>query len=76
MIRVALGVYCLSNFAKDCAAEFALQARKKRRSHQLGDMSAEEMAAKIGQWFVDADFEEVAIVFDSFSNTSSDNQAN
>lgn len=63
MIRVALGVYCLSNFAKDCAAEFALQARKKRRLHQLGDMSAEEMAAKIGQWFVDADFEEVASVF-------------
>ena len=62
MIRVALGVYCLSNFAKDCAAEFALQARKKRRLHQLGDMSAEEMAAKIGQWFVDADFEEVASV--------------
>ena len=63
MIRIALGVYCLSNFAKDCAAEFALQARKKRRLHQLGDMSAEEMAAKIGQWFVDADFEEVASVF-------------
>lgn len=63
MIRVTLGVYCLSNFAKDCAAEFALQARKKRRWCQLGDMSAEEMAAKIGQWFVDADFEEVASVF-------------
>ena len=63
MIRVALGVYCLGNFAKDCAAEFALQARKKRRLHQLVDMSGEEMAAKIGQWFVDADFEEVASVF-------------
>lgn len=61
MIRVALAVYCLSKYRKDCAMEFAMQARKRRRVQMPED--EEERDCPIRQWFLDANLDDVATVF-------------
>lgn len=56
MIRVAVAVYCCSQYSKDCAVEYALHARKRRRS-QVPDLK--DVECPIQQWFLDADLEDV-----------------
>lgn len=60
MIRVALAVYCLSKYSKDCAVEFATRARKKRKAEVFHGL---ETDCPIQQWFVDSDLDEVVAVF-------------
>lgn len=60
MIRVALAVYCLSKYSEECAAEFAMRARKRQRAEVLDEPATD---CPIRQWFVDADLDEVAAVF-------------
>ena len=56
MVRVAVAVYCLSQYSVECAVEFARRARGKRK-RQLPDM--EEGECPIRSWFLEADLDDV-----------------
>lgn len=56
MVQVAVAVYCLSRYSKDCAAEYATHARKRRRSQVLDGCGAE---CPIQQWFLEAELDDV-----------------
>ena len=59
--RVVLAVYCLSSYSKECTIEFAIRARKRRRS-PVADLE-ESAECPIGQWYLDADVNSVADIF-------------
>lgn len=56
MVRVAVAVYCCSQYSKDCAGEYAVHARKRRRSQVL---DLKDVECPIQQWFLEADVDDV-----------------
>ena len=55
MVRVAVAVYCLSQYSQDCVVEFALQARKRRKT-RLPELDDD---CPVQAWFLAACLEDI-----------------